>query len=193
MLNNQVFKPFLLAALLNVFNYNIMSKYLYTFTALLTITLIFSCSTKNKSLNAIEKLEKELYSKPELDKKLAAQLIDTYVAYADLNKSDTNSAMYLFKAAELAMNTLAGSQSVLYFDKIINNFPSYSRAADCVFLKAFVYENQLGNLDEAKKYYNEFITKYPNHILVKDAKASLQFLGMSPEELIKHFETVNNQ
>lgn len=170
-----------------------MSKYLYTFTALLTITLIFSCSTKNKSLNAIEKLEKELYSKPELDKKLAAQLIDTYVAYADLNKSDTNSAMYLFKAAELAMNTLAGSQSVLYFDKIINNFPSYSRAADCVFLKAFVYENQLGNLDEAKKYYNEFITKYPNHILVKDAKASLQFLGMSPEELIKHFETVNNQ
>jgi TolA-binding protein len=57
-----------------------------------------------------------------------------------------------------------------------------------MFLKAFVYEDQLHDLNKAKKYYEEFLEKYPDSDFADDARISLQNLGKSPEELIKEFE-----
>ena len=38
-----------------------------------------------------------------------------------------------------------------------------------------------------------FLEKYPTHELVKDASASIELLGKSPEEIIKLFEERQKQ
>lgn len=53
---------------------------------------------------------------------------------------------------------------------------------------AFIYENQLHGAEKAKKLYEEFMKKYPDHELAKDVKFSLDHIGKSDEELIKEFE-----
>ena len=157
--------------------------------------LLVSCQQdpKNAQIKAIEEKEKQLYGNPEFDKKQGFQLVDAYINFSNQYIDDTLSAVYLYKAGEIAMNLMAGSQAILYFDKVISNFPSFSKVPECVFLKAFIFENQLNDLVNAEKYYNEFINQYPNHILAKDAKASLEYLGKSPEELVKIFQEKNKE
>ncbi len=164
--------------------------------AIVVSVAINSCTTttpKDKQVKAIETLEKELYSSQTLDKEKGLHMIDTYVNYSKQYPEDTASAVYLFKAAEIAMNLKLGSQSIYYYDKIISNYPHFYKTAECLFLKAFIYENEMNDLDRAKEFYTLFLTEYPNHPLAKDAKASIQYLGKSPEELIKMFQEMNKE
>jgi tetratricopeptide (TPR) repeat protein len=57
-----------------------------------------------------------------------------------------------------------------------------------LFLKGYVYENNLGRLDKAKAIYEEFLQKYPDNDFADDAEVSLKYLGKSPEELIEIFQ-----
>ncbi len=169
-------------------------KLLRTTVMVVVISIaINSCTTsvKEKQVKAIKNLEKELFSAQTLDKQKGFHMIDTYVNFSKQYPEDTASAVYLFKAAEISMNLQLGSQSIYYYDKILSNFPNFYKAPECLFLKAFIYENQMGNLDRAKEFYTLFLTEYPNHPLAKDAKASIKYLGKSPEELVKMFQEMN--
>lgn len=157
--------------------------------------ILLSCSSdpKEKQLKAIEKLEKELYADQALNKEKGLHMIDTYVNFSKQYPEDTTSALFLFKGAEIAMNLQLGTQSIFYYDKILSNYPDFYKTAECLFLKAFIYENQLANLEKAKVFYSQFLAEYPNHPLAKDAEASIKFLGKSPEELVKIFQEMNEE
>jgi outer membrane protein assembly factor BamD (BamD/ComL family) len=167
-----------------------MNQMRWIFSAGFAVLFVFACNTSKKDelINKIKEAEKELYASEILDHDKGLVIIQQYVDFAKEYPADTLSASYLFKAAEIAMNLKVGSQSVLYFDKILTNYPTFSKAPESLFLKAFVLENQMEKYDQAGELYKQFIAKYPNHPLAKDAKASLEFLGKSPEELIKLFE-----
>ena len=168
--------------------------YLFIIVAIgLSITSCKHTDVKQKQLESIRILEKDLYSSQILDREKGLHMIDTYVNYSKQYPEDTISADFLFKASEIAMNLKLGSQAIFYYDKILSNYSDFYKAPECLFLKAFVYENQLNDLQNAKKYYNLFLVQYPKHALAKDAKASLKYLGKSPEELVKMFEQNNKQ
>ena len=161
----------------------------FTLVILFTIT---SCSNSKKKLNDnISTLEKELYDSLSLDKTKGENLINLYVDFAKQFPEDTASANYLYKAAEISMNLQLGVQAIGYYDNLLNAYPNYSKKAECIFLKAFIYENQLNDLEEAKKYYTQFLEGYPTHPLAKDAEASLKYLGKSAEELVEMFQQMN--
>jgi len=44
----------------------------------------------------------------------------------------------------------------------------------------------------AKKTYQEFIDKYPNHPLVESAKQSIKLQGKPLDEIVKGFEKKNS-
>jgi outer membrane protein assembly factor BamD (BamD/ComL family) len=46
-------------------------------------------------------------------------------------------------------------------------------------------------LQNAEKTYRQFIEKYPNSPIVEDVKATLENLGLTPEELVRKFEEAN--
>ncbi len=87
----------------------------------------------------------------------------------------------------------ATNKALFYFNKLQNNFPDYKNTPYSVFLQAFLYESQMNDTAKAREYYNLFISKYPNHNLVKDAKASINMLGKDLNEIIKEFEAKNKE
>lgn len=160
---------------------------IYTSIAL----LLFSCSSPQKEkVKKITELEASVFdsTKLSLDKNVANELVKKYEEYANEYKTDTISPMYLFKAGELAMSLNDGMKAMMLYKKVEQEFPDYKKAPVSIFLQAFLYENYLNDKESAKKLYNTFISKYPNHELVKDAKASLENIDIPLEDLIKKFE-----
>ena len=119
------------------------------------------------------------------------QLINLYISYADQFKTDSISPVYLLKAVDISMNIMKQAQSIILLDRIMLDYPDFSKLADCLFLKAFIYENQTKDLEKAEKIYNEFLQKYPLHELAPSARAALDNLGVPIETLIKNFEAKN--
>ncbi len=149
-----------------------------------------SCSEKNKMEKQIATLEKEIFSETEqsvnLDK--TAQLVDTYVAFADTWPSEEKAPEYLFNAGNVAMNLLDPEKAITLFDRIMKSYPAYEKIPQCLFLKAFIFENQLNQLGKAEMLYREFLQNYPDHEFADDAELSLKNLGKTPEELLQQFE-----
>lgn len=140
--------------------------------------------------DSILKQEEKVYdtNQNRLQKQDAALLVGLYEKYADTYPDDSLSANYLFLAADISMNLRKPKQTIVLFDRILNAYPDYEKAPAVLFLKAFVYEDQLQDYANAKKYYELFISKYPDSDFADDAEVSLKNLGKSPEELILEFE-----
>ena len=158
---------------------------------LIVAVLINACgSPKASKLDEIKTMEDQLFSDESkmIDRTQADQLIGLYVAYADEYPTDTEAAPYLFKAGDMAMNLNMPRKAVQVFDRILTDYPDFEKSPQCLFLKGYVYENNLGDLATAKKIYEEFLEKYPDDEFADDAEVSIKNLGKTPEELIKEFE-----
>ena len=147
-------------------------------------------SPRDAANNDIVELENKLTEDTTmvLDKKTALDLTMMYANFSENYPADTLAPHYLFKAGEMAMNLNMGSKSIMYFNKIVRQYNGYKKLPETIFLTAFVYENQMNNQKMATQLYEKFMKDYPEHILYKDAKASVQNMGKSLDELIKSFE-----
>jgi outer membrane protein assembly factor BamD (BamD/ComL family) len=158
---------------------------------------LYSCNNTKKEteINKIKNMESKLYSDSTKSIMTSAtnDLILEYAKFSNTFPDDSLSPEYLFRAGELSRAVNMSRQAILYYDKITYTYPKYRKVAVCFFLEGFVYENQMNDLINAKKFYKLFITKYPTHPLVKDAKILIENLGKSPEELIQNFEEKEKQ
>jgi len=160
--------------------------------AILAITfLMVSCGpSREKAVSQIQALEKSLFA-PEavsFNKAKADSLLLMYKSFIKDNPKDSLSPGYLFKAANIAMNSGDGSTALGLFDQYIQEYPDKPKASICLFFKAFIYENIMKNLDKARETYLLFIEKYPSDDFANDAKMALMNLGKSPDMLIREFE-----
>jgi outer membrane protein assembly factor BamD (BamD/ComL family) len=158
---------------------------------ILLISLLASCSpSKEKRIARINDMEKNLFA-PEntnFNKEKADSLTDLYEAFIKDFPQDTLAPGYLFKAANLAMNSGDGSKALTLFDQYIAQYPDQPKAGMSLFFKGFIYENVLMNLDKARETYLLFIEKYPADEFADDAQMAIQNLGKTPEMMIQEFE-----
>lgn len=162
--------------------------------ALISIYFAACGPSKEKYETNIKKLEKNLFSEKNtsINKTKAKELINAYIEFAEKFPTDSNSAKYLFNAADISMNILESDKAISIYNRIINDYPNFKKAPECLFLKGFVYENNLHDLEKAKTIYLEFLDKYPNNDFADDAKISIENLGKTPEQLILEFEQKTN-
>ncbi|MBI9036736.1 MAG: tetratricopeptide repeat protein [Bacteroidales bacterium] len=168
---------------------NILKK--LAFLSVISV-LLFACSSspENEAKSKINELESNLFSSEDmvLNRKQASELVNAYIDYADKFPDDTLSPEYIFKAADICMNILNPSKAIWFFDRIIREYPDYRKVPESMFLKAYVYDNNMQSYDLARKLYTEFIEKYPDNEFADDARVSIQNLGKTPEEIIKEIE-----
>jgi outer membrane protein assembly factor BamD (BamD/ComL family) len=158
--------------------------------AVLLIVLAVSCGAPvEKEVKAITALENELTAmEARPDAARLGELLDMYLHFVDQYSDDARAQEYLYKALSLSIGTNNGVIAMELADRMLNEFPKSERIPETVFLKAFIYENQLSNLGLALKTYQDFLLRFPEHELADDAEAAINNLGKTPEELIREFE-----
>jgi tetratricopeptide (TPR) repeat protein len=164
-----------------------MKKILF---AILIMAAFASCKSEKERLSdKINQGEKEMMndSSQSVNRQKAQEMINLYAEYAEKFKEDTLSAEYLFRAGDIS-NGIGKYKDAIGFYKKCSEIPAFSKQPVAFFLQGFIYETQLNDLQNAKRIYEEFLQKYPNHKLASDVNFSLANLGKSPEELIKMFE-----
>jgi outer membrane protein assembly factor BamD (BamD/ComL family) len=161
-----------------------------------TLFIFSSCMNgKKSSYDKIKNLEKELMSKDAMpiDTVKAGNLVNMYMDYAKKYSDDSNAVRFLFKAANISMNINKAKLAIELFDRIMNDYPKFAKVADCLFLKAFVYDDKMKDYNKAREAYQAFLNKYPTHPFAESAKASIQNLGKTPDQLIRDFEAKQRQ
>ncbi|MCX6272478.1 MAG: tetratricopeptide repeat protein [Bacteroidetes bacterium] len=158
---------------------------------LLSMGIIVACGpSMQKRSQKIAEMEKALVDPGTgmINKPKAKALIAEYESFVKDFPKDTISPAYLLKGAEIQLQAATPQEAIATLDRIMNNYPEFRKVAHCLFLKGFIYENNLGDLENAKSCYLEFLRKYPRDDFADDAQAMLNNLGKSPDELIREFE-----
>jgi tetratricopeptide (TPR) repeat protein len=166
-----------------------MNKLFSAILATGLVLLIASCGTSpDKMTVKITKLEQEMKSQSPADTAKVNALIDAYEQFAAKFPKDTLAPEYLFRAGGLCLSFNQANKSLEIFRKVDKEYPSYKRAGECLFMQGFIFENALGDINNAGKIYREFLDKYPNHPLTDDAELSLKYLGRPAEDIIHDIE-----
>ena len=156
---------------------------------LLIIALIFIGCNSNDPAKRIEKLEKQAFSTEKaIDPKVASDLVSAYCDFADANPEDAMAPEYLFKAMDVSMNLNEPQRTIYIIDKLLKEYPDFPGTQAALFVKAFIFETRYNNLNMAKKLYEQYLQLYPDGEFANDCRASIEYLGLSPEELVKKFE-----
>ena len=161
--------------------------------SIFVVLMMLSCGEK-MSVKEVKELESKVLAegaKP--TKEEVIQLIDAYILFAEQNPDDVQSPDYLFRALDIAVgvNAEGPDKAVKIADVLIEKYPDFEMTPMAMYLKGFVYENIVGDLHNAEMTYRQFIEKYPESPMVEDVKATIENLGLSPEELIRKFEEAN--
>jgi len=170
-----------------------MKNLLLRIMPLLVVLLVACNDSKTKSLENIERLEKQLLDangNPK-DEASAYNLQVEYDEFASRFPDDPKSPEFLYKTATISINLNWGESAVKVLNKFLQLFPNDKRAPEVLFFLGFVYDNQLNDDAKAGAIYNDFLKKYPKHTLARDVEASIKNLGKSDEELIREFERMN--
>ena len=157
------------------------------------VLMMLSCGEK-MSVEKINELESKVFAKDAvLSSENVIQLVDAYLLFAKQNPNDQQTPEFLFKALDVAVGVNAeGPQKAIDIANIlIERYPDFEMTPMAMFIKGFVYENMIGDLQNAEMTYRQFIEKYPNNPMVEDVKSTLENLGLTPEELIRKFEEAN--
>jgi len=128
-----------------------------------------------------------------LDKAKATEMVEKSQHFANAFPDDPIGAAYLFTAGEVARSLGRYEDAINIFTKVESDYPKHEKAALALFLKGFTYEENLRNTDFAKKCYQDFLTKYPDHERTKEVEQLLEVVDVSPEELIERFKEQNKQ
>ncbi len=163
-------------------------------TMILGVIICFSaCKSENeRQYEEIVTIEKSLFGdRTTFNDSLARVYLSITDAFIKANKGDERCADLLFKSGEVLNGLQSYPYAIRRFQEVHLLYPNSAKASESVFLCAFIYDTYLQKYDDARRYYKMFLKKYPNHPLAKDAQASLDNLGKTPDELVKEFESKN--
>jgi outer membrane protein assembly factor BamD (BamD/ComL family) len=173
-------------------------KQLSLFT--LVIALLVACGGGEKAASPsaelagrIKAMEDSLFNATSYDQRKAQTLLDVYKAFAATHPLDSMAPEYLFRAAGLSKSMRDPAQSIFLYDRIITDYPSWYRLPDVFYLKAFTIDSDQDRKGEAARAYQEVINRYPDHPFAKDAKAMIENLQYTDEELIQRFEQMQQE
>ncbi len=88
-----------------------------------------------------------------------------------------------FDMAQQYMEQQNWDKAAEYFEKTYGEFPDGLFSSKSLFMIGYINANHLKNFDKARKFYQEFVDKYPDHDLANDAKYELEHMGKSADEL----------
>lgn len=109
-----------------------------------------------------------------------AKAVESYIKISETFKG-MDALDALNKASKIATNSLRDWKMAMEInDRIIALVPNTDDAAKALYANAELLENKLNDKEQAKKVYNDFLTRHPDHGLAKDAAKRLAALNPPP-------------
>ena len=121
---------------------------------------MMSCNNQEKERTNILELEKNMVDgNGVLNAASADKLIESYMNYANKFPNDEMSPDFLFKAVDIsvAYNALNPQKTIDITNVLIDNYPDFEMTPMAMFIKGFVYENQMNNYEKALDTYHQFL------------------------------------
>ncbi len=157
----------------------------------LTILLAAACGTTQNEKESI-RTEEELLTlikgwsrndslkNPEVMKKYTLALDEFLDNYPESPEHEN----FLFLAANNAGNLGNYEDAAFKYARFSEKYPKSRSHAEALIAAGWYYNNNVHNLDSAKKYYEIFIITYPDHSYVESITTELNNLGKTPEEML---------
>jgi TolA-binding protein len=147
--------------------------------------------SREACIDSIRSVEAKLKTLKTPDPYTFNMAITAYTRFASNFPNDTMAPSSLFNAAGIAMSLNQYQRAVSLYDTINTKYPTFRKAADCMFIRGFIYDDKLKDTAKARAMYQMVIDKYPNDSLATQARAAIAILGKSYDEIIKEFEEKN--
>ncbi|MDA3911541.1 MAG: hypothetical protein PF448_09315 [Bacteroidales bacterium] len=171
----------------------------FTLFILVVFNILISCQSNNTSdidskqvlMDSIQAKEADLHSDIEVDEEKAREMTALYLNYSNRYKKDSLSSEYLFRAAEIAMNTDKPIDACSYLYRIERQYEDFDKMPAVIYLLGFVNQNMIGDKKNAEAYYQKFLDRYPNHSRAEEVAIILNSIYIDDLELVREFETQN--
>ena len=149
---------------------------------------MFACGSKEQKLTQedLKKAEATLFNSDKtINESVAPDVAEKYCQFVKQNPDDSLAAQWLYHAMEINVLLKNTDKSVEICDQLTSNYSESEWAPMSLFLLgSFVYNDQLNDTAQAHVMFQRLIDEYPNSVLVNDAKKSIEYLGLSPEEIM---------
>ena len=149
-------------------------------------------ATEAQLISTLGQLESQLResSGTNLDTTKINTFVKNAETLAERFPQDSLAPLYLFRAAELRHASGKWADAIDLWGTVDTKFKNYQRSPEALFMQGFVSENDLQNREQAIRFYEVFLAKYPQHPMADDARVLIENLktGISDQELIEQFE-----
>jgi len=116
---------------------------------------------------------------------VAPEVAEKFCKFVEQNPDDTSAAQWLYHAMEINVLLKNAEKSAEICDQLTTNYPESDWAPMSLFLLgSYVYNDQLNDTAQAHTMFQRLIDEYPDSELVGDAQKSIEYLGLTPEEIM---------
>ncbi len=116
---------------------------------------------------------------------VAPEVAEKYCKFVEQNPNDSTAAQWLYHAMEINVLLKNAEKSAEICDQLTTNYPESDWAPMSLFLLgSYVYNDQLNDTAQAHVMFQRLIDEYPDSELVGDAQKSIEYLGLTPEEIM---------
>lgn len=149
---------------------------------------MFACGETEKKLtyNDMKEAEKTLFNEDKtMNMDVAPQVAEKFCLFVEQNPNDTSADEWLYHAMEINVLLRNADKSAEICNQLTKQYPKSPWAPVSLFLLgSYVYNDQLNDTAQAHAAFQKLIDDYPNDELVDDAQKSIEYLGLSPEEIM---------
>ncbi len=150
-----------------------------------------SAITREACVDSIHAVEGKLKDLTTPNPVIYNKAINAYTAFATNFPADSMAPMCLFRAAIFAANLNQYQRALSLYDTVSKKYPNFKDGVECLFNRAYIYDDKLKDTAKAHMYYQMVIDKYPHDSLASQARAAISLLGKTTDEIIKEFEEKN--
>jgi len=119
-----------------------------------------------------------------LNEQEAPKVAEKYCQFVNQNPNDTAVVKWLFHAMEINVMLKNSDKSLELGNQLLNQYPQSKWAPKTLlFMGSYVYNDQLNDTAQAHQMFQKLIDEYPESELVSDAQKSIEYLGLTPDEI----------
>ena len=165
-----------------------MKKTLRMMVVVALALAMFACGNKEQklTLDDLRAAQATLFNQDRsVNEAVAPEVAEKYCKFVEQNPNDSTAARWLYHAMEINVLLKDAEKSAAICDQLTTNYPESSWAPMSLFLMgSYVYNDQLNDTAKAHVMFQRLIDEYPDSELVDDAQKSIEYLGLTPEEIM---------